>query len=120
MANINDRIGSQNVIRVLSNASAPPSRLINLVDVDSTFTNDGVLLVWDLPTNKFIMTSVIDAEVLISDNSPSISTSTGALQIVGGVGIGENLNIGGDVNIVGILTVGSSSIFLMVIIIILK
>lgn len=110
MANINDRIGSQNVIRVLSNASAPPSRLINLVDVDSTFTNDGVLLVWDLPTNKFIMTSVIDAEVLISDNSPSISTSTGALQIVGGVGIGENLNIGGDVNIVGILTVGSSSI----------
>ena len=36
MTTINDRIGSQNVIRVLSNASAPPSRLANLGDVDAT------------------------------------------------------------------------------------
>ena len=36
MPNINDRIGSQNVIRVLSNASAPPTRLVNLTDVDSS------------------------------------------------------------------------------------
>ena len=36
MSTINDRIGSQNVIRVLSNASAPPSRLANLGDVDAT------------------------------------------------------------------------------------
>ena len=35
MPSINDRIGSQNVIRVLSNASAPPSNLLNLNDVDS-------------------------------------------------------------------------------------
>ena len=33
MPSINDRIGSQNVIRVLSNASAPPSRLINLISI---------------------------------------------------------------------------------------
>ena len=30
MPSINDRIGSQNVIRVLSNSSAPPTKLINL------------------------------------------------------------------------------------------
>ena len=41
MPNINDRIGSQNVIRVLSNASAPPTRLVNLTDVDSTRKNEG-------------------------------------------------------------------------------
>ena len=35
MPTINDRIGSQNVIRVLSNASAPPTRLVNLSDIDS-------------------------------------------------------------------------------------
>ena len=41
MPSINDRIGSQNVIRVLSNASAPPSRLLNLTDVDSSSQTDG-------------------------------------------------------------------------------
>ena len=49
MTTINDRIGSQNVIRVLSNASAPPTRLANLSDVNSTRKNeDGLVLVWDL------------------------------------------------------------------------
>ena len=41
MPNINDRIGSQNVIRVLSNASAPPTRLVNLTDVNSAFKDKG-------------------------------------------------------------------------------
>ena len=36
MPTINDRIGSQNIIRVLSNASAPPTRVNNLIDVVST------------------------------------------------------------------------------------
>ena len=53
MPSINDRIGSQNVIRVLSNASAPPSRLLNLTDVDSTSQVDGNLLIWDSTNNKF-------------------------------------------------------------------
>ena len=49
MPNINERIGSQNVIRVLSNASAPPTRLINLTDVNSSLkTKDGLILVWDV------------------------------------------------------------------------
>ena len=57
MPNINDRIGSQNVIRVLSNASAPPTRLVNLTDVNSSLkTKDGVILVWDVSTETFFMT----------------------------------------------------------------
>ena len=60
MPNINDRIGSQNVIRVLSNASAPPTRLVNLSDVDSTLkTRDGMILVWDLSSETFFMTDTI-------------------------------------------------------------
>ena len=52
MPSINDRIGSQNVIRVLSNASAPPSRLLNLTDVESTSQVDGNLLIWDALVNS--------------------------------------------------------------------
>ena len=56
MTTINDRIGSQNVIRVLSNASAPPTRLANLSDVNSTRkTEDGLVLVWDTTTEKFVL-----------------------------------------------------------------
>ena len=61
MPSINDRIGSQNVIRVLSNASAPPSRLLNLTDVDSTSQTDGNLLIWDATDNKFFMSRTLDS-----------------------------------------------------------
>ena len=53
MTTINDRIGSQNVIRVLSNASAPPSRLANLGDVDATREGEtGLVLVWEKTDTK--------------------------------------------------------------------
>lgn len=113
MPNINDRIGSQNVIRVLSNASAPPTSLINLSDVDSTLqTRDGMILVWDLSTEKFYMTDTIDSTSLVatgivtfSNATNSSSTTTGALIVSGGVGIGKNINIGGNSNISGALSV---------------
>ncbi len=51
MSNIIARVGSTNVVRVLSNASASPTRLVNLNDIDSTLkTRDGMILVWDLAT----------------------------------------------------------------------
>lgn len=116
MPNINDRIGSQNVIRVLSNAAAPPTKLINLSDVDSTLkTVDGMILVWDLPTEKFIMTSVIDSSsttikgIAFFDNTRNSSLPTnGALIVSGGVGIGKNLNVAGDIVISGISTFSSN------------
>jgi hypothetical protein len=59
MANINNRIGSQNIVRVLSNSSTINPKLINLVDVDDTLkTQDKMVLVWDLPSQTFIMTSI--------------------------------------------------------------
>ena len=45
----------------------------------------------------------------ISGTTVSTSASTGALVVTGGAGIGENLNIGGDLNVVGSITSGSGS-----------
>ncbi len=59
MPTINDRIGSQNVIRVLSNASAPPSRVNNLLDINAGRKDDadstGLLLIWDKTSEKYIL-----------------------------------------------------------------
>ena len=115
MPSINDRIGSQNVIRVLSNASAPPSNLLNLNDVVSTLkTRDGMILVWDLTTEKFYMTDTIDSSslnitgiVTFSNTTNSTAPTNGALVIEGGIGIGKEVNIGGNVSIAGISTFAS-------------
>ena len=112
MTTINDRIGSQNVIRVLSNASAPPTRLNNLSDVNSTRkTEDGLILVWDITTEKFVLTDEIDGANLIisgissfSNLTDSTSSTTGSVKISGGVGIFKNLNVGGDLQITGVST----------------
>jgi hypothetical protein len=116
MPSINDRIGSQNVIRVLSNASAPPSRLINLTDVNSDRnTEDGLILVWDLETETFVMTDTIDSSgfnvtgiVTFSNTTDSTSSINGGLSISGGVGIAKNLNIGSKLSVVGIATFSSN------------
>ena len=118
MSTINDRIGSQNVIRVLSNASAPPTRLNNLSDVNSTRkTEDGLVLVWDVTTEKFVLTDEIDAATLIISGitsfpnlTNSTSSSTGAVKISGGLGVGKNLNIGNELQVAGVSTFNGSSI----------
>lgn len=112
MPSINDRIGSQNVVRVLSNASSPPTKLIRLTDVESTRkTEDGMLLVWDLDTEKFVMTDVLDSSglrisgiVSFTNETQSTSTTIGALVISGGVGLAKNLNVGGNLSIAGFST----------------
>ena len=116
MPSINDRIGSQNVIRVLSNASAPPTRLLNLTDVDSTLKNrDGMILIWDLATESFYMTDTIDSSSLnitgiatFSNTTDSTSSITGALVVNGGIGIGKAVNIGGNISVAGISTFASN------------
>ena len=112
MPTINDRIGSQNVIRVLSNASAPPTRIVNLQDIDSTRKDiDGQLLVWNLSDETFYMTNELDSTTLMvagittfSNTTASTSLSNGALIVSGGAGIAGNLNIGGDATVVGVVT----------------
>ena len=112
MTTINDRIGSQNVIRVLSNASAPPSRLANLGDVAATRTSEnGLVLVWSLTDQKFVLTDTISAATIIqtgitsfSNTTNSTSPTTGALKIAGGVGIEKNLNIAANLQVTGVST----------------
>ena len=116
MPSINDRIGSQNVIRVLSNASAPPSALINLNDVESTLkTRDGMILVWDLSTEKFYMTDTIDSSSLnitgiatFSNTTNSTAPTNGALVINGGIGIAKQVHIGESISVAGIATFSSN------------
>ena len=116
MPNINDRIGSQNVIRVLSNASAPPTRLVNLSDVDSTLkTRDGMILVWDLGTETFFMTDSIDSSTLniagivtFSNTENSTTSANGALIVSGGIGVGKKVNIGEGLTVAGVSTFASN------------
>ena len=116
MPNINDRIGSQNVIRVLSNASAPPTRLVNLSDVDSTLKDrDGMILVWDLGTETFFMTDSIDSSTLniagivtFSNTENSTTTANGALIVSGGIGVGKKVNIGEGLTVAGVSTFASN------------
>lgn len=103
------RVGSQNAVRVLSNASSPPTTLIDLNDVNNTLrTEDGMLLVWDLPTQRFIMTSVVDSSsltiggiVYYTNTTDNIlgDPDTGSVQIDGGVGINKNVTIGAALSV---------------------
>lgn len=96
MPTVKARVGTQNVVKVLAQQTAASSKLINLNDVETTARNiDGMLLVWDLPTSRFVMTSVIDHNVQISDSTQSYSATEGALVVTGGVGISGNLNVAG-------------------------
>ena len=115
MPTIKARVGSQNVVRVLSNASSPATRLINLDDVNKAYRGiDGMILVWDLPSESFIMTSRIDSSLTtiegiayFTNTEDSTSTTTGALIVSGGVGIAKNLNVGENLEVTGISTFSS-------------
>ena len=116
MPSINDRIGSQNVIRVLSNASAPPTKLVNMNDVVTTRkSEDGLVLVWDASTEKFVLTDTIDASTIIqtgissiSNTTDSTNATTGALTVAGGVGISKNLILGSGFVAAGVATFTSN------------
>ena len=115
MPTIKARVGSQNTVRVLSNASSPPTRLTSLIDINSNLkTQDGMILVWDLPTQTFIMTSVIDSSsttiegiAYFTNTEDSTLPTNGALVVSGGVGVSKNLNVGAGLSISGISTFAS-------------
>jgi len=73
-----------------------------LLDVSGTFratgatTLDSTLLVGGIAD--------FDARVDVNDGTTSSSTSTGALVVSGGAGIGGALNVGGDMNVGGTVT----------------
>ena len=53
---------------------------------------------------------VVSTTATFLSTANAFSTTTGALQVAGGVGIQKNLYVGGDINIAGV-TVGSSAAF---------
>jgi len=58
------RVGQQNVTRVLSSAASASASgsIIQAPDLDSSRkSEDGLVLVWDAPTQKFVLTNRIDA-----------------------------------------------------------
>ena len=101
LVSVKDRVGSENAVRVLTSSASAPSKLTLLDDVDSTVKNDGSLIVYDAPSNKFVMTDTIDGVIKITDTTQSTSFSTGALIVSGGTGIGGNLNVAGNINVNG-------------------
>jgi len=115
MPTIKARVGSQNTVRVLSNASSPPTKILDLTDINGNLkTQDGMILVWDLPTQTFIMTSVIDSSsttiegiVYFTNTEDSTLPTNGALVVSGGVGVSKNLNVGAGLSISGISTFAS-------------
>lgn len=54
-------------------------------------------------TLTFVEIPVANKPVNITDSTPSYTTSTGALKVAGGVGIGGSLYVGSDINFVGSL-----------------
>ena len=103
MPNISDRIGSENVIKVLSQTTSVSGKLIYLTDLNKQLQDkDGMILVWDLGSQTFIMTSVIDTY------TQSTIPTNGALVVNGGVGIGRNLNVGESLVVSGISTFNSN------------
>jgi len=124
MPTINDRIGSQNAIRVLSNASAPPTRIVNLTDINAARKGEsGLTLVWNHQSEEFFLTDSFNAPggytysvgiVTFANQIESTSASTGGVLFQGGVGITSNLYIGGssgitsNFSVVGITTLASN------------
>ena len=54
-------------------------------------------------------TGTVDTQLVVNGNIASTSTNTGALQVVGGVGIGGNLNVSGTLTVNGVSVSGVAS-----------
>ena len=93
MPNISDRIGNQNVIRVLSNIGASATRLVDLSDVDVSSLADGFVLEYKASTSKFITTDSF--RFLKNVNVTGILT-TYNLDVIGVTSFRGDLYVGAD------------------------
>jgi len=93
MPNISDRIGNQNVIRVLSNIGASATRLVDLSDVDVSSLADGFVLEYKAETSKFITTDSF--RFLKNVNVTGILT-TYNLDVIGLTSFRGDLYVGAD------------------------
>ena len=93
MPNISDRIGNQNVIRVLSNIGGSATRLVDLSDVDVSSLADGFVLEYKAQTSKFITTDSF--RFLKNVNITGILT-TYNLDVIGVTTFRGDLYVGSD------------------------
>jgi hypothetical protein len=98
MPTIPDRIGGQNVIRVLSNSIAPSNRLVDLSDVDASSLADGYVLEYASNSGNFITTDTL--RNLKNLNVTGI-TSTYRLDVTGITSFTGDLYVGGDLIVKG-------------------
>ena len=93
MANIPDRIGGQNVIKVLSNFNSSTTKLVDLSDVDASSLADGYILEYNADSSNFITTDSI--RFLRNVNVTGITT-TFELDVIGVTTFRGDLFVGAD------------------------
>ena len=93
MANIPDRIGGQNVIKVLSNVISSTTKLVDLSDVDASSLADGYILEYNADSSNFITTDSI--RFLRNVNVTGITT-TFELDVIGVTTFRGDLFVGAD------------------------
>lgn len=73
-------------------------------------TSTGNITVWNTSTLDSVMFrgGTSQYQLVITNETPSTSTQTGAILVTGGVGIGGDLNIGGSANIAQSISIGST------------
>ena len=75
-------------------------------------TSDSTVYGESYVENGAAFNSSIDVSGIVTcnNNTNSINNNTGSLVVVGGVGVGKNINVGGLANIAGITTVGNAAL----------
>ena len=76
--------------------------------VNAITAGDIQITAHEIATNAGLLTINSSGGTQITDSTQSTSTSTGAFQVVGGVGVGKNMWVGGLGNIAGDLTIGGN------------
>lgn len=121
MPSIPDRIGGQNVIRVLSNSTSSPTRFRDLTDVNSSNLIDGYIIVYDSSTDKFIIQNSLEfanvngnlyvVGITTLAASGGITTTGGDFYVGGDLYVSDDINFdelnARNANITGITTLGN-------------
>jgi hypothetical protein len=98
MPSIPDRIGGQNVIRVLSNSIPSATKLVDLSDVDTSALADGYVLEYNANSGNFITTDIL--RDLRNLNVTGVTT-TYRLDVIGITSFSGDLYVGADLYVAG-------------------
>jgi len=60
MAALKGKLGSQNNVQAKTVAVAPPTKIVDLVDVDTTLLGDGAVLIYNAITDTFETKQEVD------------------------------------------------------------